>query len=268
MRRLVAASTIVVAAVMPGQTQEPAVSAGPRYVEVPVLQLKDTDGTPAWRLFAMKTSSTTVTWAIFRDDVPAVPAIHLAINATPPVPVQMVKPALFELWASELADVLRRDTLHRLLISVGGREQSITLTGAQRLALWGVVNSIQVDAYAEDAVHNCLHTPLPTDHWVVATREVLKRRFGMAFSDIRPLERNSHGRVLVRTEFSRTGVPATVAFVPSRTGAFNVATLRAIAGARVPPPPEANDGIVELCVEFNRSSSLPDVGDHPKPPQE
>jgi hypothetical protein len=259
MRRVAAAGAIVVASVASGHGQEAIVHTAPPYVEVAVLEFKDSTDAPGWRLFALKSSATTVTVAVFRDDADPVPAMQLALNATPPVPVQFVHPAHFEIWAPELTNVLSRNTLHALYISVGGREHTVRLTAAQRQTLLAQALRVPTDSFAEDSVQGCRLASETASEWIKAAMTNLVRRFGIVN---RPAL-TTRGRITLRARFSEAGVPASIELVPSRTTALTVMALRAMAGARVPPPSGADDGIVSVCVELNPGSEA-QLGNGPR----
>ena len=263
MRRVAAAGAIVVASVTSGHGQEPIVRPAPRYVEVAVLEFKDSTDAPAWRLFALKSSATTVTVAVFRDDADPVPAMQLALNATPPVPVHFVHPAHFEIWAPELTNVLSRNTLHALYISVGGREHTVKLTDAQRRALLAHTLRVPTDSFAEDTMSDCRLVPENAGDASPALMANLIRRFNI----VNGRALTTRGRIVVRARFSEAGVPASIELVPSRTTALTVVALRAMAGARVPPPSGANDHIVSVCVEFNPGNEA-QLGNGPLQPQD
>jgi hypothetical protein len=251
MRRLAAAGAMVVASVSSGHGQavgDPA----PRYAEVAVLEFKDGGDAPAWRLFALKSSPTTLTVAVFRDDADPVPAMQLALNATPPVPVQRVRPAHFEIDVAELTNVLTRHALHAIYISQGDREHTVTLTESQRRTLLAHTLQVSTDSFAEDTVGNCGPGRESGGAGNSAARANLVRRFNMVNGP--PL--SARGRIIVRARFNEAGVPAWMELVPSRTAALTVLGLRAMAGARILPPAGANDHEVCVCVEFHPGTDL------------
>ena len=251
MRRMAAMGAIVLASIGAGHGQAPG-DTSPQYIQVAVLELENSTDTSGWRLFALKTSATTMTVVVFRDDDEPVPAMQLVLNATPPVPVERMHAAHFEIGAPELTNVLSRNALHALYISVGGLEHTIRLTEAQRLALLAQSLRAPANSFAEDVVQDCRLTPNPPGDWAAAdwaaaVKMNLIRRFNIA----RVPWVTTPGRIALRARFARTGVPASMAFVPSRTAALNIMALRAVAGARVPPPTSENDGTIDVCLEVN-----------------
>jgi hypothetical protein len=250
---MAATGAIALASIGAGHGQAPG-DTSPQYIQVAVLELENSTDTSGWRLFALKTSATTMTVVVFRDDDEPVPAMQLVLNATPPVPVERVHAAHFEIWAPELTNVLSKNTLHALYISVGGREHTMRLTEAQRLALLAQSLRAPADSFAEDTVQDCRLTPNPPGDWAAAVLTNLIRRFNIV--SVRGV--TAPGRIALRARFARTGVPASLALVPSRTAAVNIMALRAVAGARVPPPTAENDGTIDVCLEMN-----PDVAATP-----